>query len=380
MGDQDRLAERFEAHRSHLRGVAYRMLGSLSEAEDAVQEAWVRLSRSDTAGVENLAGWLTRVVARVCLDLLRSRGSRREEPLNPQQPGPIVDRREDSDPEQEALLADTVGLALLVVLDRLAPAERVAFVLHDLFAVPFDEIAPIVERSPTATKKLASRARHRIQGTAPSPDMIDLGTLGGSRSYATGVNDRHEVVGFSETANGVLHAFVWRHGRLIDLGTPEEQTSTATAINNRGVIAGEVRADMNSMVPVLWRHGGRTDLPVPVGEFGAAAQAVNDEGEVAGYSFGPAGNSAFLWQDGRVTALGTLPGSTSARAYGINNDGQVVGDTDFDAFRWQNGQMTALPDLVSTSSAADINNLGQIVGHSATTAEGANAHAVLWTR
>jgi RNA polymerase sigma factor (sigma-70 family) len=170
MGDHDRLAERFQAHRGHLRAVAYRMLGSLSEADDAVQEAWLRLARSDTSGVDNLAGWLTRVVARVCLDMLRSRASRREEPLQPRQPGPIVDSRDGSDPEQAALLAEEVGLALLVVLDRLAPAERVAFVLHDLFAVPFDQIAPIVERSPTATKKLASRARHRVQGTAPSPD------------------------------------------------------------------------------------------------------------------------------------------------------------------------------------------------------------------
>src|SRR5215204_3086092 len=170
MDDQDRLAERFEAHRSHLRGVAYRMLGSLSDADDAVQEAWLRLSRSDTAGVENLAGWLTRVVARVCLDMLRSRRSRPEEPLGLQGSEPIVRDTDGSDPEHEALLADSVGLALLVVLDRLAPAERVAFVLHDLFAVPFDEVAPIVERTPTAAKKLASRARHRVQGAAPSPD------------------------------------------------------------------------------------------------------------------------------------------------------------------------------------------------------------------
>jgi RNA polymerase sigma factor (sigma-70 family) len=170
MGDHDRLAARFEAHRSHLRAVAYRMLGSLSEADDAVQEAWLRLSRSDTSGVENLGGWLTRVVARVCLDMLRSRRSRREQPLGLQPPGATGDGQDGSDPEQAALLAEEVGLALLVVLDRLAPAERVAFVLHDLFAVPFDQIAPIVERSATATKKLASRARHRVHGNAPSPD------------------------------------------------------------------------------------------------------------------------------------------------------------------------------------------------------------------
>jgi RNA polymerase sigma factor (sigma-70 family) len=170
MGDDDRLAERFEAHRSHLRAVAYRILGSLSDADDAVQEAWLRLSRSDTDSIENLAGWLTRVVARVCLDMLRARTARREEPLGVQLPGAIVDGRGRRDPEQEALLAEEVGLALLVVLDRLAPAERVAFVLHDLFAVPFDEVAPIVERTPTTTKKLASRARHRVHGNATSPE------------------------------------------------------------------------------------------------------------------------------------------------------------------------------------------------------------------
>ena len=170
MGDQDRLAERFEAHRGHLRAVAYRMLGSLSEADDAVQEAWLRLSRSDTDSIDNLAGWLTRVVARVCLDMLRARTARREEPLGLRPPGAIADGRGRRDPEQEALLTEEVGLALLVVLDRLAPAERVAFVLHDLFAVPFDQIAPIVERTPTAAKKLASRARHRVHGTATRPD------------------------------------------------------------------------------------------------------------------------------------------------------------------------------------------------------------------
>jgi RNA polymerase sigma factor (sigma-70 family) len=170
MDDRDRLAERFEVHRGHLRAVAYRMLGSLSEADDAVQDAWLRYSRADTSDVRNLAGWLTTVVSRVCLDMLRARRSRREESLNPQPPSPVVDDRDTSDPQQEAELADSVGLALMVVLHRLAPAERVAFVLHDLFAVPFDEIAPIVERSPTATKKLASRARHRVRGTPTIPD------------------------------------------------------------------------------------------------------------------------------------------------------------------------------------------------------------------
>ena len=173
MDEHDWLAERFETHRSHLRAVAYRMLGSPSEADDAVQEAWLRLSRSDTSGVENLGGWLTTVVARVCLNMLRSRKSRREEPLGEHLPEPIVGHADGTDPELEALLADSVGLALHVVLDTLAPAERFAFVLHDMFAVPFDEIAAIVGRSPNAPKMLASRARRRVQeaATVPATDL-----------------------------------------------------------------------------------------------------------------------------------------------------------------------------------------------------------------
>lgn len=167
---QDFLARRFEEHRGHLRAVAYRMLGSLSEADDAVQEAWIRLSRSDTGDVHNLIGWLTTVVGRVCLDMLRSRASRGEEPLDVRVPDPIVSREDGVDPEHEALLADSVGLALLVVLETLAPAERLAFVLHDLFAVPFDDIAPIVGRTPTAARQLASRARRRVQGSAAAQD------------------------------------------------------------------------------------------------------------------------------------------------------------------------------------------------------------------
>src|SRR5487761_653916 len=170
MDERDWLAQRFEENRSHLRAVAYRMLGSLSEADDAVQEAWLRLSRSATAGIENLGGWLTTVVARVCLDMLRSRASWREEPLGAHVPQPIANSEEGIDPEQEALLADSVGLALLVVLDRLTPAERLAFVLHDMFAVPFDEIASIVGRTPAAVRQLASRARRRVQGASTAPD------------------------------------------------------------------------------------------------------------------------------------------------------------------------------------------------------------------
>ncbi len=169
---QGELAQRFEENRSHLRSVAYRMLGSLTEADDAVQEAWIRLSRSDTDDVDNLGGWLTTVVARVCLDMLRSRKARKEQPYETFVPDPIVSLNERTDPEHEALLADSVGLALLVVLETLPPAERLAFVLHDTFGLPFDEIAPIVDRTPTAARQLASRARRKIQGAhLPDPDV-----------------------------------------------------------------------------------------------------------------------------------------------------------------------------------------------------------------
>ena len=172
MTDQDWLAERFEANRSHLRGIAFRMLGSMTEADDAVQEAWIRLSRTDTSDVDNLRAWLTTVVGRVCLNMLRSRRTRREASIETHLPDPIVSPEAGIDPEQEALLGDSVGLALLVVLDSLTPAERVAFVLHDVFAVPFDEIAPIVGRTPIAARQLASRARRRVRA-APVPD-VDL--------------------------------------------------------------------------------------------------------------------------------------------------------------------------------------------------------------
>jgi RNA polymerase sigma-70 factor (ECF subfamily) len=173
MDDQQWLSERFEEHRTRLRAVAYRMLGSLSEADDAVQEAWLRLSRSDADQIENLGGWLTTVVGRVSLNMLRSRDSRREQPLGVHVPEPIVERADGTDPEHQALVADSVGLALLVVLETLSPAERLAFVLHDIFAVPFDEIAPIVERSPEAARQLASRARRRVraENTVPDADL-----------------------------------------------------------------------------------------------------------------------------------------------------------------------------------------------------------------
>jgi len=169
MTDQEWLAERFERHRPHLRGVAYRMLGSISEADDAVQESWIRLSRTDTSDVENLRAWLTTVVGRVCLNLLRTRRSLREATFEVHVPDPIIGPEPGIDPEQEALLGDSIGLALLVVLESLSPGERVAFVLHDVFAIPFDDIAPIVGRSIPATRQLASRGRRRVHG-APVPD------------------------------------------------------------------------------------------------------------------------------------------------------------------------------------------------------------------
>src|SRR5947209_15250357 len=168
MDEHTWLAERFEEQRRHLQAVAYRMLGSLSEAEDAVQEAWLRVSRADSSGVENLGGWMTTIVGRICLDHLRARTSRREETIGAEIPEAPAERPDDSDPEREALLADSLGSALLVVLDTLAPAERLAFVLHDIFAVPFKEIAPIVGRSSAGARQLASRARRRVQGADPS--------------------------------------------------------------------------------------------------------------------------------------------------------------------------------------------------------------------
>jgi RNA polymerase sigma factor (sigma-70 family) len=168
--EHEPLADRFEEHRPRLRAVAYRMLGSVHEADDAVQEAWLRLSGADAARIDNLGGWLTTVLSRVCLDALRSRTARREEPFDVHVPEPLISGPDGLDPEQEVLLADSVGLALLVVLDMLGPAERLAYVLHDMFAMPFEDIAPIVDRSPAATRQLASRARRRIDGEAPSPD------------------------------------------------------------------------------------------------------------------------------------------------------------------------------------------------------------------
>jgi RNA polymerase sigma factor (sigma-70 family) len=174
MDDEDWLAQRFEQHRAHLRAVAYRMLGSLPESDEAVQDAWLRLSRAGAEGVENLGGWLTTIVARVCLNVLQARKARPEQPAGLRMPDPLVSREGQANPKQQALLADSVGLALLVVLETLDPAERLAFVLHDMFDLPFEEIAPMVGRSPTATRQLASRARRRVRGAAAPPVERDV--------------------------------------------------------------------------------------------------------------------------------------------------------------------------------------------------------------
>ncbi|HEV2388110.1 MAG TPA: sigma-70 family RNA polymerase sigma factor [Candidatus Acidoferrales bacterium] len=226
MPEQAWLAERFEENRSRLRGVAYRMLGSLSEADDAVQEAWLRLSSMDRSAIENLGGWLTTVVARVCLDMLRSRSSRREEPLEPNSPEPAADRMKPTDPEQEAQLAESVGIALLVVLEKLEPAERLAFVLHDMFAVPFDEIASIVGRSEAAARQLASRARRRVHGPAISTseltsqrrvvDAFLAALRGGDFEGLLAVLDP-DVVVRAESAEGVREvrgARAWARGAI----------------------------------------------------------------------------------------------------------------------------------------------------------------------
>ena len=279
MDDQEWLAERFEEHRARLRAVAYRMLGSLSEADDAVQEAWLRLSLADTRDVENLGGWLTTVVARVSLNMLRSRRSRREEPLGVRQPEPIIDRADGADPEHQALLADSVGLALLVVLETLPPAERLAFVLHDMFAVPFDEIAPIVGRSPEAARQLASRARRRVQGerTVPDadldrqrevvdaflaaarkgefaalvavldPDVVvraDMGAVPGASREVRGAEAvasqalmyaRHGVLAHPALINGVAGAVSLRDGKAISVG--------AFTVSGGKIVAIDILAD-----------------------------------------------------------------------------------------------------------------------------------------
>ncbi|MFB6810573.1 sigma-70 family RNA polymerase sigma factor [Streptomyces sp. NPDC056387] len=281
MSEQDTLARRFEEHRPQLRAVAYRMLGSLSESEDAVQEAWLKLSRSDVTSVGNLGGWLTTVVGRVCLDMLRSRTSRREDPLYGQEgyvrlPDPVVTGPAGVDPEHEVLVADSVGIALLVVLGALGPAERLAFVLHDLFAVPFDEIAPVLGRTAASTRQLASRARRRVQDAAPTPDA-DL------------VRTREVVDAFLSAARGGdLDA-------LVDLLDPE-------------IIA---RSDGGALRPSAVRRGATqvASQAITFARFAAAARPVLVNGlpGVLALAEGkPLSVMAFTVKDGKVVALDIL--------------------------------------------------------------------------
>jgi RNA polymerase sigma-70 factor (ECF subfamily) len=265
MNEPQALAEQFEANRAHLSAVAYRMLGSVNEAEDAVQEAWFRLSRSDTRSVDNLRGWLTTVVARVCLDMLRSRKSRREEPLEARPSEPAAGREQGSDPEQEALMADSVGLAMLVVLETLSPAERVAFVLHDMFDLPFDEIAPIVGRSRTAARQLASRARRRVRGTTAAPDA-DLGrrrqiveaflaaARGGNFAALLALLDPDVVLRADRVA--VLASEAGQAGDAPRLA-PETRGAAAVARTFSGRLAAAQRALVSGAPGLAWAPGGR---------------------------------------------------------------------------------------------------------------------------
>jgi RNA polymerase sigma factor (sigma-70 family) len=278
LNQPDRLAEQFEAHRAHLRAVAYRMLGSPVEADDAVQEAWLRLSRADTSDVANLGGWLTTVVARVCLDMLRSRTSRREEPLGacPGEQGGVA-AAEGTDPEHEAMLADSVGLALLVVLETLAPAERVAFVLHDMFAVPYEEIGAMLERSPGATKQLASRARRRVQDTSTVPD--------------TNLYRQREAVGafFAASRNGDFDALV----AMLDPDVMVRPDRAALAL------AGSL-GELHGAEAVAGNFARR-------GAKGARMALING---IPGAVWAPGGTPrvifGFTFVDGKITAIDTL--------------------------------------------------------------------------
>ena len=264
MERHEALAGRFEANRSHLTAVAYRMLGSTGEAEDAVQEAWLRLSRSDTSEVDNLRAWLTTVVARVCLDMLRSRKSRREGSLAERVPEPVMSREERTDPEHEAVLADSVGLALLVVLETLTPAERVAFVLHDMFDLPFEEIAPIVGRSPVAARQLASRARRRVRGAeVPEADrsrqreIVDAffaAARGGDFSALLAALDPDVVLHADATA--VQWSAAGRAAGTPQLA-PAIRGATAVAQTLSGTLRAAQSALVNDAPGLVWAPGGR---------------------------------------------------------------------------------------------------------------------------
>ena len=253
MAESDWLAEGFERNRTHLRAVAYRMLGSFAEADDAVQEAWLRLSRSDASGVDNLAGWLTTIVARVCLNVLRSRHTRREELMGVHVPDPVVSRADGTSPEDEALLADSVGLALQVVLETLAPAERLAFVLHDMFDLPFDEIAPMVGRSPATARQLASRARRRVRGAdvqTPDPDLARQREVVNAFFAAAHHGDLDALVAVLDPdvvlrsdggtahpeASGVLHGAAAVAGRALMVAQPSALKRPALVNGAAGVV------------------------------------------------------------------------------------------------------------------------------------------------
>jgi RNA polymerase sigma factor (sigma-70 family) len=264
MDEHEGIAGQFEANRPHLRAVAYRMLGSLSEADDAVQESWLRLSRADTSDVANLGGWLTTVVARVCLDMLRARTSRREESLGAHPHDAIVSHAAGSDPEREALLADSVGLALLVVLDTLAPAERLAFVLHDMFAVPFEEIAPIVGRSPTAARQLASRARRRVQGTTtvPEADLAQRRTVVNAFLAASRAGDFAALVALLDPevllrADPVAVGMsTTAQGKGAPLLAPEVRGAQAVAATFAGRAGAAQPALIDGAAGAVWAPGG----------------------------------------------------------------------------------------------------------------------------
>lgn len=258
MQDHDLLAERFEANRTNLRAVAYRMLGSVSEADDAVQEAWLRLSRADASEIDNLGGWLTTVVARVCLDMLRSRTSRREEPLGPGLPEPIAGDGDTLDPEHAAVMADSVGLAMLVVLDTLPPAERVAFVLHDMFAVPFDQIAPIVGRSSDATRQLASRARRRVQGASADPVADRARQREVVQAFLAAARDgRFDALLALLDPNIVVRA----DQPAVEVGASEEVRGAEAVA---GTFSGRARAARAALVGgavgLVWMHQGQVSM------------------------------------------------------------------------------------------------------------------------
>jgi RNA polymerase sigma factor (sigma-70 family) len=280
MDEKNFLAEKFEANRARLRAVAYRMLGSTAEVDDAVQETWLRLSRTDPATVENLGGWLTTVIARVCLDMLRSRKSRREEPIGPHVPEPVA----SDEHERDADMADSVGAALLVVLETLAPAERLAFVLHDMFAVPFEEIAPIVGRTPAAARQLASRARRRVQGTPPAPDadtgrqkrIVDAflaAARGGDFEGLLAVLDPDVVFRADEAAQ-----------RLGSLAEIRGAAAVAETFKGRAQAAKPALVDGALAIAVILGGQLRIVLRLTIsGERIAAVEAVADAGQIAGF-------------------------------------------------------------------------------------------------